>query len=516
MKIKNLHFENALIFVPHFAGSYRIFVNKTPVAQSGEFSDGGAKANVSLTAIPITFEKDREYDIVIETFCALMPGLYMTPIIMDYSFAYNYFDLAKAIRCIIFGVVIFCGIFIFSYNINKSGMFSSKWLPLLAMFIGFRIIISTDGFAAFHMFFRNIDYEQLTPIICLSTFLIKLSALLFYKETLGLKIKKTIFIAFSVIFLLCTTAVSLLPEIVLTPNYYILIQASTLPLDIIILSSLADSVSRKVPFSIFYSIGYIAVISGIMVDCFYSNGLVQFVVSSFMPICFGFLVSTLTIIFSKKQSSVYKMSLKSAELNKELAVANTSIMISQIQPHFLYNALNTIKYLIKHDPKTAEKAVISFSRYLRGNMDSISNKEPIPFADELEHIKNYCDIELLRFEDRLHIIYDINCTDFDIPALSIQPMVENAIKHGVTKTPAGGTVTIASHEDDDFYIVTVTDTGIGFDKDNPNYSDEGSRSHLGIQNVANRLKAMVNASFDIQSKPGDGTRVTIKIPKEKG
>ena len=158
--------------------------------------------------------------------------------------------------------------------------------------------------------------------------------------------------------------------------------------------------------------------------------------------------------------------------------------------------------------------LIAFSKYLRGNMDSISQKYPIPFETELEHIKNYCAIELLRFGDKLNIVYNTDFTDFSVPSLSIQPLVENAIKHGVTKKPEGGTVTVSSFEEAEFYCVVIEDDGIGFDPENPDFAPDDSHSHIGLSNVSNRLKIMVNAQLNIESEQGKGTRVTIKIPKE--
>jgi LytS/YehU family sensor histidine kinase len=232
--------------------------------------------------------------------------------------------------------------------------------------------------------------------------------------------------------------------------------------------------------------------------------------SQFMPICFTIFIITFVVIYFEKISRIFNTALKTAEIERELEIANTSLMISQIQPHFLYNALNTIKYLIKRDPKSAEKAVISFSRYLRGNMDSITKKEPIPFAEELEHTKNYCDIELLRFGDKLSIVYDTPVTSFTIPALSVQPLVENAIKHGVTKKPDGGTVTVTTSEDERNFIIKVQDDGVGFDTSVP-ISD---KKHVGLRNIRGRLKAMVNGELIIESKPDAGTRAVIRIPKE--
>jgi sensor histidine kinase YesM len=187
-------------------------------------------------------------------------------------------------------------------------------------------------------------------------------------------------------------------------------------------------------------------------------------------------------------------------------------MISQIQPHFLYNALNTIKYLIKKDPKTAEGAVVKFSNYLRSNMDSLTQKEPIPFEKELDHVKNYVDIEQLRFGERLKIEYDIQVVDFTIPPLTLQPIVENAIKHGVNQRPEGGTVTIKTDETKSYVIIIVEDNGVGFDI---NEKKNDGRSHVGIQNIRKRLEEIMGAFIEIKSEVGTGTTVTIKIPKNE-
>lgn len=515
IKIKNLDFEHAIVYVPHFAGSYHIFLNGNLITESGVFSENHTQANLRLNAKELNFEKDKEYSLVIEVSCSKMPGLYMTPIIADYDYALKYSDVAKTVRCIVFGIVMFCTFFILMYSVNKKSLFNSYWFPVLSFFVALRMILSTDGYSAFYVLFGSIDYEQLTLLICLSTFIIKIIALLFYTETLDLKIGKGTFIAFCCIAVLGTLTVTLFPSAIFNPYYFALIQAATLPLDIVILDRLAKSITQKVPYSVFYMLGYIAIISGLMVDCFYTNGLLPFTASSFMPIAFAISIILFTVVFAEKHTAIYNAALKTAELDRQLTEANTSIMISQIQPHFLYNALNTIKHLIKHDPKTAEKAVISFSKYLRGNMESITNKEPIPFEVELEHIKNYCDIELLRFGDKIDIIYNTKCTAFSVPALSIQPLVENAIKHGVTKKIDGGTVTVTSYENADSYIITVNDNGIGFDPDNPLADSNNSHTHLGIENVKSRLALMVNGTLQIDSTPNIGTNVTVTIPKAK-
>ena len=112
-----------------------------------------------------------------------------------------------------------------------------------------------------------------------------------------------------------------------------------------------------------------------------------------------------------------------------MAEQRLQIMISQIQPHFLYNALTAILELCHSNPPQAEIATRNFSNYLRGNMRSIKSKGNIAFAEELRHTQGYLELEKLRFEDSLQICYDIQCTSFELPPLSLQPIAENAVKH---------------------------------------------------------------------------------------
>ena len=513
--IKNLSYENAIIYVPHFAGTYRVFVNGIMVTQSGTYIDQEAYANLDLISTAVNFEPQNTYEIVIEATCNMMPSLYMTPVISDIDYTMTYSKIAQTFRSFLTGIVLFCGLFIFSYSAKKSFIISSKWLPVLCACVAIRMMISTEGYSVFSFLFPYLDYESITLIICVSTFIIKLVALLFYSETLDLKINKNVTAVFCFVFLALSLVAGILPYIIFSPYYYIIIQAATIPLDIIILSNICNCVVRKLPYAKLYLIGYITLSIGILVDCFYTNGIINFMSSQFMPICFTIFIITFVVIYFEKISRIFNTALKTAEVERELEIANTSLMISQIQPHFLYNALNTIKYLIKRDPKSAEKAVISFSRYLRGNMESITQKSPIPFIDELEHTKHYCDIELLRFGDKLNIIYDTPITNFSLPALSVQPIVENAIKHGVTKKTDGGTVMVTTNEDDRNFIIKIQDDGVGFDVLNPDLKPSETHAHIGVNNVRERLANMVNAEFIIESQIDVGTCVTIKIPKKE-
>ena len=196
-------------------------------------------------------------------------------------------------------------------------------------------------------------------------------------------------------------------------------------------------------------------------------------------------------------------------LNAELTESRISTMMSQIRPHFIYNTLGSIEQLCIIDPSKAGELVHNFAKYLRGNFGELDNPRPILMSQEMEHVRHYISIENVRFPD-MTFSFEMNSDDFHIPALTIQPIVENAIKHGLMKLSKGGTIRVVSYETESHYCVSVEDDGVGFDTDV--LLDE--RKHVGIRNIRGRLKAMVNGTLEIESRVGIGTTVLIKIPKE--
>ena len=222
------------------------------------------------------------------------------------------------------------------------------------------------------------------------------------------------------------------------------------------------------------------------------------------------------------------------ELQSKLHDSQLELMMGQIQPHFIFNTLSSIRTLIKIDPDTAYTMIYDFSNYLRANVDNVTNLDGIKFAAEVEHISSYANIEKVRFGDRLTVEYDIQSSDFIVPPLSIQPLVENAIKHGVMKDVDGGTVILRSYTDGDYNIVEVEDDGVGFTperlreirnsltsddygdygEDTINLTGNGSENHKssGMRNIYLRLKEISDADLFIESEVGKGTKVTVKFP----
>ena len=212
----------------------------------------------------------------------------------------------------------------------------------------------------------------------------------------------------------------------------------------------------------------------------------------------GFAISILAIY-----TSIYRTR------RKELEAQKNALMLSQINPHFIYNTLSTIAAMCDTVPAQAKYLTLDFARYLRGNINSLTGDSMIPFDRELEHVECYLKIEKARFRDRLNVIYSIGCSDFQIPPLTLQPLVENAVKHGITQKAAGGTVKICTYEQEERIVIEIIDDGIGFDV-------ETAEMHVGVKNVRDRIAALCRGDMTVKSTDGIGTRITLEIPKQKG
>ena len=211
------------------------------------------------------------------------------------------------------------------------------------------------------------------------------------------------------------------------------------------------------------------------------------------------------------------------EINRLEDVSRTAIkselhaLQAQINPHFLFNAINTIVSMTRSNPEAARKLLIHLSDYFRMNMHN--NKDLITLENEMRHVRAYLKIEKARFGDNMEIEYDSNSNmNYLIPPLTIQPIVENAVKHGINKKIDGGKISIVILEKFKNVEITVIDDGVGMDSDKlqelKKYTEEKG---IGISNVYRRLKAFYGqkAEIDIYSEMGQGTKVKITIPKRK-
>jgi two-component system LytT family sensor kinase len=204
---------------------------------------------------------------------------------------------------------------------------------------------------------------------------------------------------------------------------------------------------------------------------------------------------------------------KLVDQEKALLQARMDALISQINPHFLFNTLNTISSLIRFDPDMARTVVLKLSNILRRRLKAQVHFSPL--QQELDFIDDYLDIEVVRFgRDKLQILREIDPATLDmvVPSMILQPLVENALRHGIAPKIEGGTITLRAQREKGRLLVEVIDDGVGISELR---QSEAQGSGIGISNVRERLKVVYGEdfTFKIDSQPGRGTAIRFEIPE---
>ncbi len=195
----------------------------------------------------------------------------------------------------------------------------------------------------------------------------------------------------------------------------------------------------------------------------------------------------------------------------ELHEARVKSMMNEIRPHFIHNTLTSIYMLCGEDPARAQEVVGNFTTYLQANFSAVSTAELTAFAKELEHTRAYVAVESVLYEGKLTVEYDTAFTAFRLPPLTIQPIVENAVKYGVGTGLPHGQIVVRSRAVSGGAEVVVEDDGIGFDAS----ASETDGAHIGLQNVRERLALMCDGTLEVAPRDGGGTVVRIFVPNAK-
>ena len=191
-----------------------------------------------------------------------------------------------------------------------------------------------------------------------------------------------------------------------------------------------------------------------------------------------------------------------ARQQREIAHQRASVMVLQMRPHFIYNTMTTIYYLCKQDADKAQQVTMDFTNYLRQNFNAIASEDPVPFTDELKHTQSYLAVEKAQHENSLFVEYDTPFTHFRLPPLTLQPLVENAVRHGIGTYEKGGTVRINTYRKDRNIIIEVIDDGSGKNNITP---QQKKRKGIGIENVQARVNSMVNGTLEIITRENGTT-----------
>lgn len=225
---------------------------------------------------------------------------------------------------------------------------------------------------------------------------------------------------------------------------------------------------------------------------------------------FGILATALGIMTGSMAMFVFVMrdqQDKFIKMTEENANRDFNIRILQIRPHFIYNVMSSIYYIVGEDPAKAQGVIRDFSIYLKKVFRSVTSQAPVPFTEELEHTRAYLSVEMARFTDQLSVTYDTPWVDFKLPPLTLQPVVENAVKHGMDPEVERLNIAIRTRRSEGFHEIVVENDGEDFV---PSLNVE--EDAVGLPNVRSRLKRMCDGELIVAEREDGGTVVTIRIP----
>lgn len=194
---------------------------------------------------------------------------------------------------------------------------------------------------------------------------------------------------------------------------------------------------------------------------------------------------------------------------RENARQRASILVLQMRPHFIYNTMMSIYYLCAQDVKKAQQVTLDFTEYLRRVFTAITREDTIPFTEELEHTRAYLAVEKARYEDQLYVEFDTPCTVFRIPPLTLQPIVENSIKHGLSPELGPLYISVTTDETGNGCEIIVEDNGPGLTV------PQGDEPHIALANIRERLQMMCGGTLSIEQGETGGTKVIVRVPWTK-
>lgn len=510
--------DDWIIYIPHADAAYRVYLNGTLVSSSGSISKEDDKVVINNDTIKniLTLPKDEHVEVVIEASTKYSPVLNGTPVLIRAQKDLISSNIRYSISSIYLGIYLayltLCIFLIFSGDKEMAPF------PLFLLCISVQSFILSNGEVGstvqmFLPFISSLKFHGMANF--LSNF-IPILLLICTQEILKIEHSKKEQLLW---FLLTGISISgqyLLIDTVLG-NYTVLFKAlGIIPAFAAVITAF-QAINSTGRYALSLCLAWISLLSGFLTAILEFLGLYVFHLSIYLPTCYTFSITVLFSIYVRKnrenqriQRQIQEKELEYSRLQIKVKESENLIMLSQIRPHFIYNALIAIYNLNQENSVKAGTAILQFARYMRGNMQLIGKEEAIPFSKELEHIKNYVAIEQLRFDERLHVIYDIQFDQFYLPPLCVQPLVENAIKHGICKRLEGGTVSLQTYCDETWIYIVVEDDGVGFQTDILQRSETES---LGIRNITRRLELYGNSQVQIHSIPGKGTTVTILLKK---
>ncbi len=505
-----------VLLVPNLAGAYRIYLNGALVTECGDFSKdpGMVLADNQPEATPFVVKDGESYEVIVECASQKSGGLYRAPVMVPWNLYQTQKQLGLAVSLLVLGglfVIFLLGLFFYFFMEVRTYHFAFPVL-LFTLLVGFAC--TAERFPLLRLVFPFISYEDI-ELILLAVFYIQwLACISYINQFFHLEMHPYTIVALSAFHLFLFSLYLWLPQPIYTQYFRYICPFAAFMSGFVLAYQFYEKLRQKKKHLLNAAAQTVCIQIELGILLLFWDGLLG-AWSLWLTVVCIFVFSLLFLwSYAQQVSRLYEDNQHIVKMQAEVTQANIRLLLSQIRPHFLYNTLNAICALCRTDPHLAEKAIIQFSKYLKANMNAIEKTEPVLFEEELTHIQSYVWIEQLRLDDRLKVVFDLQETEFYIPILSVEPLVENAIRHGISKQREGGTVTIRTYKDWENYYIQVIDDGVGFEDGEISQYHYERLASTGIKNVANRLSIMMHGELKIESQKGVGTTATIILPIE--
>ena len=277
-----------------------------------------------------------------------------------------------------------------------------------------------------------------------------------------------------------------------------------LPLVLIMLLNIVGLIRRRKKLSRRYFIAfliYLLPMSAFIIIHAYTD--IELILFFGVGVC---ALSMYSLILSENILQAIRQEREIAKQEREIARQRAGIMVLQMRPHFIYNTMMSIYYLCKQDADKAQQVTLDFTTYLRKNFTALANEELVPFKDELEHTRAYLAVEQAQHEDMLFVEYDTPHINFSMPSLTLQPLVENAVKHSLDPNGDPLRIYITTRQTEAGSEIIVENNGVDYRPADDN------EPHIALSNIRQRLEMMCKGEMTIMPREGGGTVVKVIIP----
>jgi sensor histidine kinase YesM len=489
--------------------AYRIYANGELVSQSGTVSIDPDKTFISPRPSLVhmyTVQSNEDVEIVVELSANNYGGLTYWPLLSSeyqYMTVFNNNLWYGNITPFVF-LGVFLSLWLITIILNYLNVSSTHNSSIMIFYVTLLLhyLTTYDMAEKIDKLIPALDFRYFHIFAYITGLTLVIAVLYIINRYKVINISKKSFVLFGAINVLVMIAYFLLSGY-MTRYYVFLIKVITL---LYMIYKLCYASARRVHYANTYLIIMVLLFTMLILEAIDNNGLFLVgAIGNYSIFCAVMIIATLMIYIRQIKERIDE-SHQALVLAEEIKEVKNQALKAQIKPHFIFNTMTSIQDIYHRSLEEGDRALSRFSKHLRLNVDS-GYKDMVSFQDELNNIQNYFELENLRRGGKLSLLYDIDYVDFDIPILSLQPLIENAVKYGKTDEKEDGYIQIKSYEEEESIIVEVNDNGSGFD------ISEIKENSTGLKNVTQRLGFSLNANVEIISKKGEGTTVKIIIPK---